>query len=129
MENIENIAPIQIDTLHDILNYAFIYFQNPNKEQNNKKINFGRKIKFEDIFFEKYNLKSFEIEDIEMQEIHLENFKLTDNYHYLLNNEFITKENGITNKGIVALMKMDLIQFSAETNKQAKKWIALLERE
>lgn len=109
-------APITIDILHDILHYAFEFFSYQEK-----------KIDFKEYFNKNLYYKKMEIEDLEEQEIRLETFSLSENYNFLLKNQFIENSHGITNKGIKAFMKMELIQYSNELNKQAKKWIALIE--
>lgn len=116
MEKNINLAPIGIEEMHDILFYAFNYFK---EYQTN----------FKEYFEKNYSLKKFEVEDLQKQKIVFEDLHLKNNYEYLAKNDFICDTKGITNKGIKALMKMDLIQYSQEQNKSIKKWIALLDKE
>ena len=115
------VAPIEINNLHDILYYAFNHFQSKTQETHDIFLDF-----FES---NNYNIKRYEEEDIEKQKIVFREYTLSKNLEYLVKNGFIEADKGITNKGIKALMKMDLIQYSQETNKEAKKWIALLDKE
>lgn len=110
------VAPIEINNLHDILYYAFDYFK---FKTHDTFLNF-----FED---NQYHIKHFEEEDIEKQKIVFKKYTLSTNLEYLIKNGFIEENQGITNKGIKALMKMNLIQYSQDFNKEAKKWIALLD--
>lgn len=112
------VAPIEINNLHDILYYAFNYFQ---CKTHDTFLNF-----FES---NNYNIKRYEEEDIEKQKIVFREYTLSKNLEYLVKNGFIEADKGITNKGIKALMKMNLIQYSQETNKEARKWIVLLDKE
>ena len=115
------VAPIEINNLHDILYYAFNHFQSKTQETHDIFLDF-----FEN---NRYHIKRYEEEDIEKQKIVFREYTLSKNLEYLVKNGFIEADKGITNKGIKALMKMDLIQYSQETNKEAKKWIALLDKE
>ena len=104
--------------IESILYYAFNYFQ---CKTHDTFLNF-----FES---NNYNIKRYEEEDIEKQKIVFREYSLSKNLEYLVKNGFIEADKGITNKGIKALMKMDLIQYSQETNKEARKWIVLLDKE